>query len=98
MRIVIEIEGNQITVSSPDGVVRTAIGASMPDMGEASMPGMPPAGLLERAKKLGAVSAGGAQFGSGAALAAAVDLGEEIDTPPRTARAKESKRRTRRTR
>jgi len=39
--------------------------AAMP----ARLPGPPPAALLERAKKLGAMNAGAAQFGTGAALA-----------------------------
>ena len=96
MRIVIEIEGNQVTVSSPDGVVRSAAGPTMPDLGDAAPSRMPPPGLLERAKKLGAVSAGGAQFGTGAAMATAADFNEPLEVqPPRPRRAKSRTRRGR---
>jgi hypothetical protein len=70
MRIVIEIEGNKVTVLSADGVVRELPADVVPEFTE-GLPGEPPAALLERAKKLGAMNAGAApRFGTGAELAA----------------------------
>jgi hypothetical protein len=75
MRIVIEIDGQKITAIGPDAAFG-ALDAPVPTVGDAP-PGSPPAALLERAKKLGAMSAGAAQFGTGAALAAASLPGEK---------------------
>jgi hypothetical protein len=75
MRIVIEIDGERVTAIGPD--------AASPAPGDAAaaygdpLPGPAPPELLERAKKLGALSAGPPQFGRGAALSAAAPVGVE---------------------
>src|SRR5262245_45680887 len=67
MRILIEIDSQKITAIGPEAAPG-ALEAPVPAVGDAP-PGPPPAALLERAKKLGAMNAGAAQFGTGAALA-----------------------------
>lgn len=75
MRIVIEIEGDRVTALGSDGAARETLADVAADFAD-GLPGEPPASLLERAKKLGAMSAGAAQFGTGAALAAVAPAGE----------------------
>ena len=70
MRIVIEVNGEKVTAISSD-----AVPSSPANVGDA-LPGPPPAALLERAKKLGAMSAGPAQFGIGTALASMAPVSE----------------------
>jgi len=82
MKIVIEVEGEKVSVVGPEAV-RTNV-ADIP-------PGPPPADLLARAKKLGALSAGAAQFGTGAALAATASAGQPLKLPAVT-RAKPGRR------
>ena len=88
MRIVIEVEGEKVTAIGSDAVANA---------GDA-LPGPAPAALLARAKQLGAMSAGAAQFGIGAALAATAPASEtpQGSPPPRGKRA--AKRRGRRSR
>ena len=62
MRILIEIDGQKITAIGPEAAPG-ALEAPVPAVGDAP-PGPPPPALLERAKKLGARSAGAAQFDS----------------------------------
>jgi hypothetical protein len=78
MRIVIDIDGQNIAAVTT-GDVRPLPEAHEP-------PGPPPAGLLERAKKLGAMSAGAAQFGTGAALASAHTVTPRSKQPARKRR------------
>jgi hypothetical protein len=79
MKIVIEVVGDQIhrVDSEVEGRRPPSLGrpVSMPTM---PPPGPAPAALLERARKLGAVSAGAARWGTGAALAAAAESGESF--------------------
>jgi hypothetical protein len=93
MRIVIEVDGEKVTVNGPDA----APGGPVPNPVEAP-PGPPPAALLARAKKLGAMSAGAAQFGRGAALASSTRMEEEPKSPARTRAMKAEKKRARRSR
>jgi hypothetical protein len=95
MRIVIEVDGEKVTAIGPDTAPGT-VDASAPNVGD-PLPGPPPAALLERAKKLGAMSAGAAQFGRGAALAATTRVAEsEPRIRPRASR--DVKKRARRAR
>ncbi len=96
MRIVIEIDGQKITAIGPDAA-SGALDAPVPTVGDAP-PGPPPAALLERAKKLGAMSAGAAQFGIGAALAAASLPGKQPVRDARARPAKAARKRARRSR
>ena len=78
MRIVIEVDGQTVTAIGPDAAP-AALAGPVPMVGDAP-PGPAPEKLLERAKKLGALSAGAAQFGRGAALVPAAETREQ---PPR---------------
>jgi hypothetical protein len=78
MKIVIEVDGEKVTVGGSD------VGS-----GVVAPPGPAPAALLARAKKLGALSAGASTFGRGAALAATAEAGETIK-PARRARVKKT--------
>jgi hypothetical protein len=80
MRIVIEVDGEKVTAIGSDSPSGTPANVDAP-------PGSPPAALLERAKKLGAMNAGPATFGVGAALAATANAGEALE-PPRQTRAR----------
>jgi hypothetical protein len=64
MRIVIDVEGDSVTA------MNEGAGQAPSPVGDPP-PGRAPAELLARARKLGAKSAGAAQFGRGTALAAA---------------------------
>jgi hypothetical protein len=75
MRIVIEVEGEKITAIGPDAAP-AALGDAAAIYGD-PVPGPAPAELLARAKKLGALSAGAAQFGRGAALVTAAAVARE---------------------
>jgi hypothetical protein len=87
MRIVIEVDGEKVTSMSSDAV------PSMPrNVGDA-LPGPPPPALLERAKKLGAMSAGAAQFGRGTALASTVQFSETPKPSRRAPRKKAANKR-----
>ena len=81
MRIVIDVEGEKVTVNGPD--TGGSVGEPAAPYGD-PLPGSAPPELLARAKKLGATSAGAAQFGRGAALASSV-LDAEV-VPARRAR------------
>jgi hypothetical protein len=96
MRIVIEIDGQKITAIGPEAAPG-ALAAPVPAVGDAP-PGPPPPGLLERAKKLGAMSAGAAQFGTGAALAEATLPGKKPARAARPRPARAARKRTRRAR
>jgi hypothetical protein len=78
MRIVIEIDGTQIASIVTEPIGRSAP-AAMAMVGDVP-PG--PRELLERAKKLGAISAGPAQLGIGAALHASAASVEAPDEQP----------------
>ena len=80
MRIVIEVDGEKVTVGGGD-------------VGSAAVepPGPAPAALLARAKKLGALSAGASSFGRGAALAATAQAGATIKPARRTKAKKTAK-------
>ena len=80
MRIVIEIDGTQVASIVTDPVGRT-VPTAMAMVGDVP-PGPAPRELLERAKKLGAISAGPAQFGIGTALHASAASVEELEEPP----------------
>jgi hypothetical protein len=82
MRIVIDVEGEKVTVNGPD--TGGSVGEPAAPYGD-PLPGAAPPELLARAKKLGAKSAGAAQFGRGAALAAPAVLDAEV-MPARRAR------------
>ena len=77
MRIVIEVDGEKVTAIGPDAAPAAADPSTM--QGDA-LPGPLPPELLERATKLGAMSAGPAQFGRGAALASATSAVEPKPT------------------
>jgi hypothetical protein len=81
MKIVIEVVGDQIRRLDTEAQGRSP---SMPTM---PPPGPAPAALLERARKLGAVSAGAARWGTGVALAATAKAGEKLVIPGQTAKA-----------
>lgn len=83
MRIVIEVNGDKVTAIRSDEAAPNA-SANVGDV----PPGPPPAALLERAKKLGAMSAGAAQFGVGAALASTAQVSET----PKASRAQRAKK------
>lgn len=87
MRIVIEVEGEKVTSMSSD-----AVPSMLGNVGDA-LPGPPPPALLERAKKLGARSAGAAQFGRGTALASTVHFSEAAKPSRRAPRKKASNKR-----
>ncbi len=92
MRIVIEIDGNKVTAVGTERAAQEAAGLPGFDATDAA----PPPALLERAKKLGAMNAGGARFGIGAALAATAAAGETpkvASAPPRRRRATKRRRR-----
>jgi hypothetical protein len=75
VKIVIEIDGEKVTAVSPvPQAVTPAIPAAPP-------PGAAAAAVLERARKLGALSAGAARLGTGAALFAAAMPGEVLRRP-----------------
>jgi hypothetical protein len=82
MRIVIEIDGTQIASIVTEPIGRSAP-AAMAMVGDVP-PGPAPRELLERAKKLGAISAGPAQLGIGAALHASAASVEAPDEQPAT--------------
>jgi hypothetical protein len=96
MRIVIEVDGEKVTVNGPDAALG-ALAGPVPNPVDAP-PGPPPAALLERAKKLGAMSAGAAQFGRGAALASATRMEEEPRSLAHTRAMKAARKRARRSR
>jgi hypothetical protein len=85
MRIVIEIDGDKVTAVRGLDVPGVSPSGATAEFTEA-MPSAPPPALLERAKKLGAMSAGAAQFGVGAALAATAPAGEtpRLERPARS--------------
>lgn len=85
MRIVIEVDGQRITAVGPDAAPADL--DAVATVGDAPL-GPAPKALLERAKKLGAMSAGAAQFGRGAALAPAALTVDE----PRGPRARATKK------
>jgi hypothetical protein len=87
MRIVIEVNGEEVTLTGPERVATGSSPAGPADVGERP-PGPAPEALLERARKLGALSAGPAQIGVGAALAAKAEPGEALKLPdePRSTR------------
>ena len=74
MRIVIEIDGEKVTSV---GTEASLTEGPLPTGGD-SLPGPAPADLLKRAKALGAMSAGAAQFGIGTALASASQAGKPL--------------------
>ena len=74
MRIVIEIDGEKVTAVTTESPAGAPVEAHAP-------PGPAPAALLERAKKLGAMSAGPASHGIGAALAATAEAGKKLEMP-----------------
>jgi hypothetical protein len=76
VKIVIEIDGEKVTAVSP---VLQAPAPAVPSAEPA--PGAAPAAVLERARKLGALSAGAARLGTGAALFAAAMPGEILRRP-----------------
>lgn len=78
MRIVIEVDGQTVTAINEGDASAHGIG-DVP-------PGPAPAELLARARKLGAKSAGAAQFGRGAAMAASMP-----SEPPKKKAVKRSK-------
>jgi hypothetical protein len=69
MRIVIELDGPGVTATGPEGA-RGRVEGALPMVGDRP-PADAPAELLARARKLGALSAGAARIGPGAALASA---------------------------
>jgi hypothetical protein len=82
MKIVIEVIGDQIRridtdtdSHKPPGVGHAGPAPMMPP------PGPAPAAVLERARRLGAVSAGAARWGTGVALAATAEAGERLVLP-----------------
>lgn len=82
MKIVIEVVGDQIRridadtdSHKPPGVGHAGSLPMMPP------PGPAPAAVLERARRLGAVSAGAARWGTGVALAATAEAGERLVLP-----------------
>src|SRR5262245_17331922 len=83
MRIVIDVEGEKLTVGTPETSDR--LGETAAPYGD-PLPGNLPPELLARAKKLGAKSAGPAQFGRGAALATSAVVDAELVPPNRAAR------------
>ena len=85
MRIVIEIDGDKVKAITTESPAGTPVEGHAP-------PGPAPAALLERAKKLGAMSAGPASYGIGAALAATAQAGEKLEMP-QSKRAKKSRKR-----
>jgi hypothetical protein len=85
MRIVIEVEGEKVTAVGPDTAPAASTEAAAAAYGD-PLPGPAPRELLQRAKKLGALSAGAARFGRGAALAASAPAGVELSAsgkPPK---------------
>ncbi len=92
MRIVIEVDGEKVTAIGPD-TAPAAPGDAAASYGD-PLPGPAPRELLERAKRLGAQSAGAAQFGRGAAVATATPIVAEpaMVRPPRKAASTKRKR------
>ena len=88
MRIVIEVNGEKVTTTGADNPTGAVANVDAP-------PGPPPAALLARAKKLGAMSAGPATFGIGAALAATAQAGETLKLSRRTRAKTPAKKRQR---
>ena len=89
MKIVIEVTGDQVTsVNYGDSAA-----APLANVGD-TVPGPLPPELLERARKLGAMNAGAAQFGRGAALASSA-YNESVTSSPAKAK-KTVKKRSRR--
>lgn len=84
MRIVIEVNGQTVTAIGPNDAP-AALGSPVPMVGDAP-PGPAPEGLLARAKKLGALSAGAAQFDCGAALTTPATVPEPRVRAPKKAR------------
>jgi hypothetical protein len=82
MRIVIEVDGEKVTAIGPDTAPATATEAAAAAYGE-PIADPAPRELLALAKKLGALSAGAAQFGRGAALASSAPVG--VATMPSSA-------------
>jgi hypothetical protein len=74
MKFIIDIDGDKVTLG---GLPTPAGGAAVP--ASDAPPPAPPASLLERARKLGALSAGAAQIGRGAALFATAMPGETLE-------------------
>lgn len=93
MRIVIEVDGQTVTAIGPDAAP-VSLGGPAPMVGD-QPPGPAPAALLERARKLGAKSAGAAQFGRGAALAS---TSASIAEPRKVSARKAARKRARRSR
>jgi hypothetical protein len=79
MRIVIEVDGEKVTAIGTEAA-SAAFESPVPTVGDPP-PGPAPETLLARARKLGAMSAGAARFGIGAALASTSQHAE----PPRLA-------------
>lgn len=94
MRIVIEIDGEKVTSV---GTEASSMAGPLPTYGDPP-PGPAPADLLKRARKLGAKSAGAAQFGLGAALASASQPGELrlLDAKPSTVAKRRARKRAKR--
>jgi hypothetical protein len=90
MRIVIEVQGDKVTSVSTNEMATSL----PPDIQNAPL-ASPPLELLERAKKLGAFSAGSARFGRGAALASASPV-NETPKPARGSSKKSARKRARR--
>ena len=84
MRIVIEVDGEKVTAIGPDAAPASTDAAAA--MAGDPVPGPASPELLERARKLGALSAGAAQFGRGAALAAPPTVVSEPRAPGRVHR------------
>jgi hypothetical protein len=94
MRIVIEVDGEKITAIGPDTAPAASTEAAAAAYGD-PLPGPAPRELLQRAKKLGARSAGAAQFARGAALASSTPVSLE-PTPSAEPRKRNAATRARR--
>lgn len=92
MRIVIEIDDEKVVALRTEGGP-TQGPAPSGDEATALVASLPPLELLERARQLGALSAGGAQFGRGAALAATAPAGETPTVERKAAQRKSRRRR-----
>lgn len=92
MRIVIEVDGEKVTAIGPD-TAPAAPGDAAASYGD-PLPGPAPRELLERAKRLGAQSAGAAQFGRGAAVASATLVAAEPTSVSATRKRATTRKRT----
>jgi len=95
MRIVIEIDGSKVSVTGAE-VAAPGVPAGLEGELAEAVPTEPPPGLLERARKLGAMSAGAARIGTGTALAAVAEAGEAIDLAAARPKTKAARGRRRR--